>query len=202
MNRSARTNKTIVRYSLEAALIVFSVLLALFLDSELEARKDARVIAELTGHIEDEMRRNLAIVDEWLPYHGAVLAEIDRYLGSESMLQSLLTDNGIDYGRLMERGLIQDFYSDSSWQLASRSEITSQIEFNLLYSISQAYLSQQNVNNTLVRCSDHFFDRDTQNPDQLVVSLRMLRSLLQELVGQQTVLQSQYREALFALEEP
>ncbi|MEL7313265.1 MAG: hypothetical protein AAFN07_17250, partial [Pseudomonadota bacterium] len=193
MNRSSRTKKATVRYALEAALIVFSVLLALFLDSELETRKDARVIGELTGHIEDEMRRNLAVVDEWLPYHDEVVAEIDRYLGSESMLQSLLTDNGIDYGRLMARGLIQDFYSDSSWQLVSRSEITSQVDFNALYAVSQAYLSQQNVNKTLVRCSDLFFDRDTQDPDQLVVSLRMLRSLLQELVGQQTVLQSQYR---------
>ncbi len=188
------------RYALEAILIVFSVLLALFLDSALEDRREARNINELIGHVADEMQSNLAIVDEWLPYHRSVIDEIDRYLASNELRQSLLTADGIDYGRLMERGLIQDFYSSSSWQLVQQSEITSRIDFELTYAISQAYLSQQNVNLTLQRFSDFVFDRATYDPDQLVVSLRILRNLLQELSGQQSVLQHNYREALRTLQ--
>ena len=200
MTRSVFAKENLTRYALEAILIVFSVLLALFLDSVLEDRREARIIDELTSHIADEMKSNLAIVDEWLPYHRTVIGEIDRYLASDELLQSLLTSDGIDYGRLMEKGLIQDFYSNSSWQLAQQSEITSRIEFDVSYAISQAYLSQQNVNLTLERFSDFVFERQTQDPEQLVTSLRILRNLLQELADQQGVLQHNYREALKAVD--
>ncbi len=195
------TKENLTRYTLEAILIVFSVLLALYLDNVFEDRREARIIDELVSHITDEMNSNLAIVDEWLPYHRTVIDEIDRYLGSDELLQSLLTANGIDYGRLMERGLIQDFYSISSWQLAQQSEITSRIEFSTTYAISRAYLSQQNVNLTLERFSDFVFERQTHDPDEVVTSLRILRNLLQELSGQQSVLQINYREALQAVDQ-
>ena len=198
--RAILSGENYSRYALEAILIVFSVLLALFLDSTLEDRREARNINELIGHVAGEMQSNLAIVDEWLPYHRSVIEEIDRYLASGELRQSLLTADGIDYGRLMERGLIQNFYSSSSWQLVQQSEITSRIDFELTYAISQAYLSQQNVNLTLQRFPDFVLDRATYDPDQLVVSLRILRNLLQELSGQQSVLQHNYREALRTLQ--
>ncbi len=196
MKRAVITKENLARYSLEAIFIVFSVLLALFLDNVLEDRRDARVIDDLVSHIADEMRSNLAIVDQWLPYHRTVVDEIDRYLASDELQQSLLTADGIDYGRLMERGLIQDFYRNSSWQLAQQSEMTSRIEFSVTDAISKAYLSQQNVNLTLQRFSDFVFERQTHDPNQLVNSLRILRNLLQELSGQQSVLQHNYQEAL------
>lgn len=198
--RTVFARENLARYTLEAILIIFSVLLALFLDSVLEDRKEARIVEELVSHVADEMRSNLAVVDEWLPYHRNVINEIDRYLAAGELRQDLLTTDGIDYGRLMPKGLIQDFYSHSSWQLAQQSEMTSRIEFDVTYAISQAYLSQQNVNRTLQRFSDFVFDRSTHDPDQLVTSLRILRNLLQELSGQQSVLQHNYEEALRAVD--
>ena len=200
MTRSVLTKENLARYALEAILIVFSVLLALFLDSALEDRREARIVDELTSHIADEMTRNLAIVDEWLPYHRNVITEIDRYLASEELQQGLLTSDGIDYGRLMKKGLIQDFYSNSSWKLAQQSEISSRIEFDVSYAISQAYLSQQNVNTTLQRFADFVFERQTHDPEQLTTSLHIFRNLFQELAGQQGVLQHNYREALKAVD--
>ena len=198
--RAQLSKEKLAPYALDAVLIVFSVLLALYLDSTLEDRKEARAIDELVGHVVNEMQSNLAIVDEWLPYHHSVIEEIDRYLDSEELQQSLLTADGIDYSRLMKLGLIQDFYSSTSWQLVQQSEITSRIDFEVVYVISQAYLSQQNVNQTLQRFSDFAFDRATHNPSQLTSSLRMLRNLLQELAGQQNVLRKNYAEALSSAE--
>lgn len=175
-------------------------MLALFLDNVIEDRREARIFNELLSHTADEMKSNLSIVDEWLPYHRSVIDEIDRYIASDELRRSLLTTDGIDYGLFMKRGLIQDFYSNSSWQLAQQSEITSRIEFDVTYSISKAYLSQQNVNLTLKRFSDFVFERQTHDPDQLVNSLRILRNLLQELSGQQSVMQHNYREALNAVD--
>jgi hypothetical protein len=194
------TKENLVRSALEAILIVFSVLLALFLDNAIEERKEAREIDTLVSHIADEMKGNLTIVDEWLPYHRAMVDKVDRYLDSEELRYRLLRDEGIDYGGLMERGLIQDFYSISSWQLAQQSEVAAGIKFDVASKISRAYLSQQNVNLTIQRFSDFFFDRQTHDPDQLVNSLRILRNLLQELSGQQSVLQQHYRVALDAVD--
>lgn len=198
--RKLITKDKLAHSALEATLIVFSVLLALFLDSFIQDRREERVVDELVSHIAGEMNSNLTIADEWLPYHRSVVLEIDRYLASEELQESLLIADGVDYGRLMERGLIQDFYSISSWQLAQQSEVTSGIDFNVASKISRAYLSQQNVNLTIERFSDFFFDRKAHDPEQLVVSLRILRNLLVELSGQQSVLQHQYRVALDALD--
>ena len=194
--RALISKENLARSALEAILIVFSVLLALFLDNVMEERSEARKVNELVSHIPDEMKSNLTIVDEWLPYHRAAVDEVDRYLESDELQDRLLTADGIDYSSLMERGLIQDFYSISSWQLAQQSEVTSRIDFDVASKISSAYLSQQNVNQTILRFSDFFFDRQTHDPDQLVNSLRILRNLLQELSGQQSVLQHHYRVAL------
>lgn len=198
--RKIFTRKNLARSIVEAILIVFSVLLALFLDSVIQDRREARTVDELVSHIVAEMRSNLAIVDEWLPYHQSMVDEIDRYLESDELQVSLLSADGIDYGRLMKRGLIQDFYSISSWQLAQQSEATSGIDFEVASRISRAYLSQQNVNLTIQRFSDFFFDRQAHDPDQLAISLRILRNLLQELSGQQSVLQHHYRVALEAVD--
>lgn len=198
--RTLLTKNDFVRYTLEAILIVFSVLLALYLDNVFEDRRESRTINELVSHIADEMQSNLATVEEWQPYHRAVIDEIDRYLASDELRQSLLTDDGIDYGRLMERGLIQDFYSTSSWQIAQQSEMTSRIDFDVTYAVSKAYLSQQYVDATLGRFSDFVFERQTHDPEQLINSLRILRNILQELSGQESVLQTNYQEALLAVE--
>ena len=200
MMRELITKENLARYTLEAILIVFSVLLALFLDSSIQDRREARKVNEIVNHIASEMESNLSIVDEWLPYHRSVMREIDRYLASEELQKSLLLPNSIDYGRLMDRGLMQDFYSTSSWQIAQQSEVTSGIDFDLASKISRAYVSQQNVNLTIQRFSDFFFDRQAHDPDQLVNSLRILRNLLQELSGQQNVLQHHYRAALQAVD--
>ena len=82
-----------------------------------------------------------------------------------------------------------------------QSEITSRIEFDITYAISKAYLSQQNVKLTLERFSDFFFARETHDPDQAVITLKILRNLLQELAGQQSVLQHNYREALQVVDQ-
>ena len=190
----------IARHALEAVLIVFSVLLALFLDNVFEERREQQTLRELIGHVTDEMQANLAIADEWLPYHRSVINKVDRYLESDALRQSLLEDDSIDYAPLMTRGLIQDFYSSAAWQLVQQSEVSAKMDFEVSSAISRAYLSQDNVNQTLQRFSDFGFDRATYDPDQLLVSLRLLRNLMQEIAGQENVLRANYQAALTAVE--
>ncbi|MEM1264158.1 MAG: hypothetical protein AAGH76_17295 [Pseudomonadota bacterium] len=184
---------------IEASLIVFSVLLALFLDNVMQDRQDARDVAELTRHIADEIQSNLTIVNKWLPYHRQVVAEIDSYIASDQLLESLITADGIDYGRLANKGLIQDFYSDSAWQLAQQSLLSSRIDFGVSSAITDAYLAQQNVNGTLQRIVGFYSERETYDPKQVRTSLRILRNLVKDLAGQQTVLQHNCEAALAAI---
>ncbi len=193
---SKTETKDLVRYAIEALLIVLSVLLALFLDQRFEDRREARMAGELVGHIQIEMQRNLEIIDKWMPYHQDSAAKIDQYLNSPELQQTLLTDNGIAYLELMEDGILQELYSTSSWELAQQSEVTSTLDFELTHAMSKAYLSQDYVNQTIQRISDFFFDRSSHDPDEVQTSLRILRQLLRELAGQEYVLQQNYLEAL------
>ncbi|MEM9056949.1 MAG: hypothetical protein AAGD86_05695 [Pseudomonadota bacterium] len=196
----ALSKDNLVRYAVEALLIVFSVLLALYLDRMLEDRREARAVEDLLGHVADEMRSNLAILDEWLPYHEAVVTALDQHLASGKLRSSLVANGSIDYLRLMERGVLQDFYSTSSWRIAEQSESTSRIGFDVVHALSVAYGSQAFVDKTLERVSDFFFDRQSLDPAMVQQSLGILRNLMQELAGQEVVLRQHYRVALAEVE--
>ena len=83
---SATQKDSLIRYAVEAVLIVLSVLLALYLDQTFENRREARHVAELVGHISEEMRSNVRILDNWLPYHEAVATKIESHLRSPDQL--------------------------------------------------------------------------------------------------------------------
>ena len=197
---SVTSKDSLIRYAVEAVLIVLSVLLALYLDQTFENRREARHAAELVGHISDEIQGNLEILDDWLPYHEDVRARIESHLESSDGIQQLINGGVVDYGSLMERGLIQELYSTTAWQIALQTEITSSLEFEAVSAVSNAYLSQQLVDQTLLRLSDFFFDRNVHDAEQLEASLGLLRNLMQELAGQEHVLRSAYQDALQALD--
>ncbi len=197
---ATESKKALTRYALEAALIVFSVLLALFLDQVIEERRENRTIDEIVGHVAGEMQNNLDIINEWLPYHQEVAAKLDRHLASDELMTALLADGGINYFDILPRGVIQDFYSESSWQLAQQSEMTARLDFEVTNAMSKAYHSQAMVSATLQRMSDFFFDRATMDPEQLEHSLTILRNLMRELAGQEAVLRQLYEDALEEIE--
>ena len=189
----------LAKYALEAVLIVFSVLLALFLDQALTERRDLQTMDELVGHVTEEISGNLEVVNKWLPYHASVIAKIDVHLASTELQKNLINDAGIDYFVLMEDGVLQDFYSVSAWQLALQSEMFSKLDIDTTQKIAKGYYSQEYVDDTLQRLVDFTFSRDAMDKAQLVHSLTLLRRLIQELVGQEYILRRNYEEALSTL---
>ena len=189
----------LAKYALEAVLIVFSVLLALFLDQALTERRELQAVDELVGHIAEEITGNLEVVNKWLPYHERVIVKIEAHLASTELQKNLISDAGIDYFVLMEDGVLQDFYSVSSWQLALQSEMLSKLDIDTTQKISKGYYSQEHVDGTLQRLVDFTFSRDAMDRAQLVHSLTLLRRLMQELVGQEYTLRRNYEEALSRL---
>lgn len=186
----------LAKYALEAGLIVFSVLLALFLDQALTERRELQAVDELVGHIAGEISENLVIVNKWLPYHESVIVKIDAHLASPELQKNLINKTGINYFVLMEDGFLQDFYSVSAWQLAMQSQMISKLDFDTKRKISKGYYSQEYVDGTLQRLIDFTFSRDAMDKAQLVHSLTLLRRLMQELVGQEYILRRNYQEAL------
>jgi hypothetical protein len=189
----------LAKHALEAVLIVFSVLLALFLDQALTERRELQAVDELVGHITEEISGNLEVVTRWLPYHKSVIAKIDAHLASTELQKNLISDAGIDYFVLMEEGVLQDFYSVSAWQLALQSEIISKLDIDTTQKISKGYYSQEHVDGTLQRLTNFTFSRDAMDKAQLVHSLTLFRRLMQELVGQEYTLRRNYEEALSTL---
>ena len=187
------------KYALEAVLIVFSVLLALFLDQALTERREQQAVDKLVEHVTEEISGNLGVVNKWLPYHESVIAKIDAHLASTELQKNLISDTGINYFVLMEDGVLQDFYSVSAWQLALQSEMFSKLDIDTTQKIAKGYYSQEYVDGTLQGLVDFTFSREAMDKEQLVHSLTLLRRLMQELVGQEYTLRRNYEEALSTL---
>jgi hypothetical protein len=193
------SKSNLAKYTLEATLIVFSVLLALFLDQVLTERRELQAVDELVEYITEEISGNIKVVNKWLPYHESVIAKIDMHLTSTELQMNLISDAGIDYFVLMEDGVLQDFYSVSAWQLALQSEIITKLDIGTTQKISNGYYSQKHVDSTLQRLIDFTFSREAMDKAQLVHSLTLLRRLMQELVGQEYTLRRNYEKALSTL---
>lgn len=72
-----KINKSLVKYLIEASLIVFSVLLALLLKEYRENLKQKKVIRKKLLSIEEELKSNLNVINDWIPYNQQVLMNIE-----------------------------------------------------------------------------------------------------------------------------
>ncbi len=199
--RKSLSRRDLARYGFEALLIVFSVLLALWLDELRQERRENAYLSANLEQIASEMRNNLGIVERLLPYHRSIVAELDRHIASAGLREGLRGEQGIEYMRLMPNGLIQEFYSVTAWDLARQGGVTTRLDFETGYAISRAYSSQAFVDNTIRSLFEFLLGPDAVAPADLRTSTIVLRNRMAELVGQENALKLNYEAALAAIGE-
>jgi hypothetical protein len=124
----------------EAVLIVFSVLLALWVDSWRENRARLEKLAEARAALIGEVRfnRELLASNDFLPHH-IRLHEV--YQGMESSGRIDRVD------ALFETGVHAPPLRDASWRSFSASEIASDLPFSQRAALAGAYVEQANIDN-------------------------------------------------------
>ncbi|MFS4466981.1 hypothetical protein [Maribacter sp. 2210JD10-5] len=192
-----RKNRTRIGKLLsESALIVFSVLLALFISewrNDYNENKQTQVIIK---NIREEISENQKFLETYIPYHEQVKKRINQAYVQDSLETTFFSDKSFDISNVAPNGILQDRLNNIVWTVAKADKITNRIplqESKILYEI---YDQQNTVNKTVERIIAFLSSREIHRKESLDESVIVLRTLFNELVGQEKYLNYQYENAL------
>ena len=195
------TKQNIAKLIIESLLIVFSVLLALFLNEYLNTRKAQKVKENALARVVSELEANQATVKEWAPYHNEVLGNIKKALRNDSIKNTLKTPQGVEFWNLMPNGVVQQLIDDAAWQALKSSSAFSDLSFDTVLSLSKVYkLEKVGVESTIKSILEIINARESLHEENLEDTLVLLGKGFNELVAQELFLLDQYEKTLNELD--
>ena len=191
------TKQNVLKLVFESALIIFSVLLALFLNEYRGQLKDNEQKSLALQMVEAELKFNLETINEWRSYHDEVLKNLNHALQSKPLKSSLFTENGLIEEALMPKGVVQRLLDDGAWQTLKASSVASKIDFNTIFTLSKLYKAQaKGVELTLNNILTIISSRDALEKKNQRNTLLLLRNNVKEIVAQEVFLTVMYKQAL------
>ncbi len=194
------TKEKFFKLIFESALIMFSVLLALFLNEyrgELKENQQKDLAMEM---VQVELESNLETINEWLPYHRTVLSNLNEALKNDDIDTAIFAQNGELSGKFMPNGVVQSLIDNASWQTLRSSGISSKIDLNIMLTLSELYkLQSQGVESTLNSIIDILRSRESLEKENQRNTTILLRNAFREMVGQEIFLIAKYQQALIKL---
>lgn len=179
----------------ESAIIIFSVLLALFANEWRSGVNEQRETDLILSHILSELRENKEVALVAYAYHKSVFDTLQN-LDIETAKDSLFNGFYFDDFKLLPKGVMQQGFNDIAWTVAKEERLATRINFERSQVLYNAYRQQQTVDHTLDRITDLTFDRRTHDADATVKNLVMLNLLFYELTAQEEELLFRYRQAI------
>lgn len=196
--------KTWRPYLFEGILIIFSVLLALFLNQLVENRKVRNLKNKARENIQTELQRNLEIINDWGKHHQAVSDRVQEIIDgkNDSLRNALKSDQGFNIGVLTgNKSIIDANLSNTAWETAKSTQIISEFDFETAQLLTSTYTLQDIlINTSLDRVVTTYFDRETHDLSNLDLTLIQFKLAFQELAGQEYLLAELYEEAINKLE--
>lgn len=185
----------------ESILIVFSVLLALFINEIIAKNKDKRNTKVLLENLKTELETNLATADFVRDYHDRVRDSLIVIIDQGLEKERLYNDHGLYIYDVADRGIIQESVTEIAWQVSKQQGLSSKINFETSSLLYDVYEQQRLVMTTLDNIIMLMNDRVSQDQTQAKTTVFLLTSFFKEAVGQEKVLIKKYKKTLALLEK-
>jgi len=194
------TKQNTIKLVFESALIIFSVLLALFLNEyrgQLKEEQHKKVAMQM---IKVELKSNLESLNEWRPYHEKVLKNLNEALNPNVSNSELFTENGVLIWSLMPKGVVQGVIDNGSWQMLKASNVLSTVDLKTMLTLSKLYKHQaQGVESTLKNILTILSARESLERKNQRSTIILLRNAFNEMVSQEDFLIKKYEQALIEI---
>ena len=174
-------------YILEAFLIVFSVLFALFIENYVAEHKRQKEKTIALVKIRQEIERNSKILADWRPHHQKIHSLLRRssLTGYDSLKTILSKYDYFNIGVLSSEPLANAVLTTTAWESARSTGIISEFDFELVEELTQLYSLQTTLmEGSFKGVVMFFFDRETHDPANLNATLRQFELRFKELTGQ------------------
>ncbi len=186
-------------YLVEAAMIVFSVLLALMLNEVRNNWMENRQTRQLLVNVKEEIFRNQQIVKKLVTYHQQVAGSVEAAIGNDSIRGQLIGNRGFNIFMLAPKGIMEDKINATSWDIALNSNIALRTDFKTTMLLTELYDQQQLVKDAVSALIVIVESRDVHKKENLQETLILLRNSMNELQGRESSLLFYYKEGLQTL---
>lgn len=159
----------------ESALIIFSVLLALFLTEVVNKLHEKQQTNELKENIKAELIKNKVAEEQQYVYQQGILNRIDSALNSVAIQQQLLADGRFNLKYLAPSGVIYHDLSRVAWQVAQSQNITTKIDFKLVEKLTNIYEQQDRIDKLEDKVGNLLLSYESRNPANIRQTLILLR---------------------------
>lgn len=189
------------KIAFESGLIVFSVLLALFLNEYREQIKQEREKERALIMIKAELKNNHQTLIKWLDYHESVLKNFDQAVENIDQVPAFDSKNSF-ISQQMPEGLVQDLLDDSTWEAIKESGIASSFDIEAVFALSRLYsIQNQGVASTIKRLLNIMGSREAVREAEYKETLALIRNTFHELVAQEAYLIHIYEKTFEDLEK-
>lgn len=187
-------------YVVEGAMIVFSVLFALFINNSFENYKQRQDKNIATTSILNELHRNKAILSDWRQHHGTVLANISGVLSeqNDTLRSKLLAFDHFNFGVLTNNApLIDAVLTNTAWETTKTTGIITEFDFSTIQTLTYAYTMQSVLDErTITNILDYYFQETAHDMTKVDQTLIQLQLRFAELVNQEDLVISMYDNAI------
>lgn len=188
----------------DSLLIVFSVLFALFINRLAESNDTENQKETALSGIRSELYRNSAITEIWRENHSQILNRLDGLKSgkSDSLMKVIAQKDYLDLGLLTnQQSLIEAVLSDTAWESAKSTGIIAEFDFETTQKRTNVYKMQKVLMDDSVRSIQNlYFSREAHDMDDVDGTLFQLHLRINELVGQEALMETLYEEAIKAIE--
>jgi hypothetical protein len=181
----------------ESVLIVFSILLALFVDQWREGLRLDRLRDRAIADIHEEIENNRTAVDGVVVYHTAVRESLGN-LWQRIERSGSSAQPGFDLiAGVARAGIRPPAIRRTAWETAISTDAVTLMDYSLIYRLGGLYDTQTTgVESTLARIQDFVFDPMLFEPARAGAAVRMIHALVSELAGQEYYLSAHYDSVL------
>ncbi len=197
--------KEIKKLLLESALIVFSVLLALFINRTAENIKIRNQKRAALEKIYKEVYNNNAITQEWQARHQVFLGRIKKIVSdkNDTLRTVLLQREYIDIDLITNgKGMASNLMSSTAWDAAKSTQIISEFDYETVEVLTTLYQSQAITIDALNKLVELYYDNSVYSNEEgfQKFMLKFQLYFTELLIQERNLIQQRYKEALKALQ--
>lgn len=191
------------KHLIEALLIIFSVLVALGINSAAENRKTRKKKKIAKTSLLKELQSNKEVLKRWQVKHQKVQNRLNALAFGEndSLKQVLKKYDFMRFDILFGEPLIAEVTYNTAWETLKTSDLLSEFNFSTIQAVSKSYSILDAINDkTLYKIIDSFYDKSSLNTSNFEDTSVQFALMLGELVGQENFLLPTFDVAIEALE--
>ncbi len=196
--------KSLIEKLTQILLIVFSVVLGLYLSERIEDRKNAREADKIMEKIKLELHQNKMILDEWVPYHRAVVNQLDSLINDDQFIADFILDKSNLYQVFTKGSIMKETPSDDAWDIAKSHPLIVNVDYDELLILSKIFNQQTFTYESFPILIDLILSSDFNAKEKALPNLTVFRDRLRDITQREIQLMHFYDQAerLLHYEEP